>query len=458
MATSPASSKSLEDAIRDAGTAIDMLRKNPQRSFVFPNVPPEFTNWQEEQRAFRETVALSDMSHHMTELHLRGPDAVPFVKRFALNKLDPFPTSRGKQMVAVAPDGNMIGDAIMFREAEDFLRVVGAPSAIDWLQFQSQRDSYDMTAAIEHSSAIVPGPRDVFRLQIQGPNALGLMNEVSGGTMPDIKFFHIGDAVIAGHPVKVLRHSMSGHAGFEIFGPWDGKEPVREALIEVGAKYGLRLAGMRGGPVITIEGGWLPNPLPAIYSGEEMAPFRLWLTSSSFEAVASLGGSFGSRDVTEYYTDPFEAGYGQLIDFNRDFVGRDALLERQKSQRRKKVTLVWNNDDILAVFRSVLTGQNRGRLPEIPFATFATFITDRVERNGRLVGQSRHQYGYSANVNAFISLAIVDIESSKPGTEVKVLWGEYDRLSQTVPEHEIHEIRATVAPSPYYESHNKTGS
>ncbi|HKY82577.1 MAG TPA: aminomethyl transferase family protein [Sphingobium sp.] len=453
--TTASQPKSLEDLIQQAGNPVDLLRSNPQKSFTFPVVPGEFTNWQDEQRAFRETVALTEMSYHMTELHLRGRDAIPFVKQFAVNKLDPFPISRGKQLVTVAPDGNMIGDAVMFREDEDFLRVVGAPAALDWLLFQAQKGSFDLSAELEHSSAVKSGPRDVFRFQIQGPNALELMREVVGGTLPDIKFFHIADVTIGGKAVRALRHSMSGHAGFEIYGPWEGMDAVRNALLEAGTRHGLVRGGMRGSPVLTIEGGWLPNPLPAIYTGEDMKPFRQWLTSSNLESFASLGGSFGSRDIREYYTDPFEAGYGSFIDFNRDFVGKEALLARQKSQSRKKVTLVWNNDDVLNVIRSVLTGENPGRLPEIPFATFATFIADRVEHNGKLVGLSRQQYGYSVNVRSFISLAVVDIDSAEPGTEVKLIWGEADSLSPTVAKHAIHEIRATVAPSPYYEFYNK---
>lgn len=447
--------KNLEELIQRAGNPVDLLRRNPMKPFIFPVVPQEFTNWQDEQRAFRETVAMTDMSHHMTELHLRGRDVILFIKRFAVNKFDPFPTTRAKQMIVVAPDGNMIGDAVLFRESEDFLRVVGAPSALDWLQFQVARGSFDLKAELELSSAVRSGPRDVFRIQIQGPNALELMRDVTGGTFPDIKFFHVGDITIAGQKVRALRHSMSGFPGYEIYGPWDAQRSVREALVQAGERHGLRPVGMRGGPVLTIEGGWLPNPLPAIYQGEEMKPFREWLTPAHFESFGSLGGSYGSRNICDYYVDPIEAGYGSMIDLDREFLGRDALARRMKSQTRKKVTLVWNTDDVLAVIRSVLTGQNPGRLPEIPAATFATFVADRVEKNGELIGLSRHQYGYSANVKAFISLAIVDMANSTPGTEVKLLWGEADCVNPSVPKHQIHEIRATVAASPYFEFLNK---
>ncbi len=41
-----------------------------------PSSPAEFTNWQREQRAWRETACLFDQSHHMVNLFLKGPDAI----------------------------------------------------------------------------------------------------------------------------------------------------------------------------------------------------------------------------------------------------------------------------------------------------------------------------------------------------------------------------------------------
>lgn len=454
--TSPVGIASLEDKIAQHGGAVDMLRANPQSAFVFPVVPQEYTNWQDEQRAARETVALNDMSHHMNELHLRGRDVIRFLSRYAVNNFANFTVSRAKQLIVIAPDGRLIGDAIAFREDNEFVRIVGAPTALDWLHFQSQQKTFAVESTVELNSAVVPGPRDVFRIQIQGPNTMDLWNEVVEGPVPDIKFFCVGEVTIAGRPVRALRHTMSGHAGFEIFGPWESKQAVLDRLVAAGENHGLVLVGMRGGPTLTLEGGWLASPLPAIYDGDATKGFRQWLTAANFESFASLGGSFGSRDIGDYYVDPFEAGYGHVIDFSRDFLGRDALLERQRSQTRRKVTLVWDTEDVLSVIRSVLTGERPGRMPEIPFTSFAAFIADRVEVGGRLVGLSRNQYGYSTNVKAFISLATIDVTQAEPGTQVDLMWGEADELNPTTPSHEIHRIGAVVAPSPYYEYYNKT--
>ena len=74
-------------------------------------------------------------------------------------------------------------------------------------------------------------------------------------------------------------------------------------------------------------------------------------------------------------------------------------------------------------------------------------------KNGALAGVSTYT-GYTFNERAMISLAVVDIEQSEPGTQVTLVWGEQGRGSSkpTVERHEQREIRATVAAVPYGET------
>ncbi|CAN7717699.1 hypothetical protein LJR234_006232 [Mesorhizobium amorphae] len=47
-----------------------------------------------------------------------------------------------------------------------------------------------------------------------------------------------------------------------------------------------------------------------------------------------------------------------MADFGRDFIGRDALLERANNQRRTKVTLEWNDEDAAAVMHDSMFPAN----------------------------------------------------------------------------------------------------
>ena len=62
------------------------------------------------------------------------------------------------------------------------------------------------------------------------------------------------------------------------------------------------------------------------YSGEKMKAFRQWLPANSFEGMASLGGSFYSNNIEDYYLTPYDLGYGSVVKFDHDFIGREALV------------------------------------------------------------------------------------------------------------------------------------
>jgi glycine cleavage system aminomethyltransferase T len=450
--------RTLDQTLAEAGGPVNLLRGSNLGPYVFPVIPPEFTNWRDEVRAWKDSCALLEQSYHMTELRLRGPEIVPLLAEIAVNKLDPFPAMRAKQLVLASHDGYLIADAIMFREADDFIRIVGAPFASDWVQFNVEQGSYEVEAERDDNFSVRSGTRDVFRVQIQGPNALALVEELTDGHVPEVKFFAIGELVIAGKKLRALRHGMAGEPGFEIYGAWEDQDPVREAIMVAGEKYGIRRVGALAYSTTAQESGWMPMPLPAIYHSEEMRPYRNWLNGYFLETVGSLGGSLVSEDITDYYVDPIEVGYKNLIDFDRDFIGRDALAQRAESQRRTKVTLEWDNDDVADVIRDSLFPGSGGpaKFLSMPLPMYATFESDAVMKDGELVGVSQWP-AYSANAERFISLALVDIDESAPGTEVTLLWGEPDSRRPTVEPHTVREIRARVAPAPYFDKVIKSG-
>ena len=154
------------------------------------------------------------------------------------------------------------------------------------------------------------GKRKIYRYQVQGPTALKVLEKATGGPLPDIKFFNMGELKIAGHKVRALHHGMSGAPGLELFGPWDERDEVKAAIVEAGEEFGLRQVGSRVYATNTLESGWIPCPLPAVFTGDEMKSYRKWLPANGYEATGSLGGSLTSDDIEDYYLTPWDLGYG----------------------------------------------------------------------------------------------------------------------------------------------------
>ncbi len=446
------SAQSLEALLEKVGNPVDLARNSQIGPYVYPKVPSEFSNWRDEQHAWRDTCCLFDQSHHMTDLYIKGPDAIKLLSALGINSFEKFQVNKAKQFVACNPEGYVIGDAILFYLDTDVLSLVGRPSAHNWVQYHGETGDYDVTFERDERSAVNPTGRRLYRFQVQGPDALKVLEKTSG-PLPEIKFFNMGEITIAGHKVRALHHGMSGVPGLELFGPWDEGDDVRAAIVAAGEEFGLKQVGSRVYATNTLESGWIPCPLPAVFTGDDMKAYREWLPANGYEATGSLGGSFYSDDISDYYLTPWDLGYGGFVKFDHDFVGREALKKIEAAgPARKKVTLAWNGDDVAAAMRTMFDKGDRAKYIDLPLSNYSTWPNDKVLKDGKQVGVSTFS-GYSSNEGSMLSLAIVDNEQSEPGTEVTLVWGEEGGGSAkpVVERHVQTEIRAIVSPAPYAE-------
>ena len=447
------SHKSLEDLLRSAGNTAQMLRNSQIGAYVYPVVPAEFSNWRDEQRAWRETAVLFDQSHHMVDLHIEGPDALELLSHLAVNTFDNFTVNRAKQFIPCSYDGHVIGDGILFYLARNKFVFVGRAPSANWIQFHGETGGYKVKIEKDDRSPSNPKGKAVvrksYRFQIQGPNAWKVIEKVHGGRVKELKFFHMDYMNIAGRKVRTLRHGMAGAPGLEIWGPYAQREKVRETIVEAGKKLGLVQVGSRAYATNTLESGWIPSPLPAVYTGEKMKAYRKWLPASSYEASGSLGGSFYSNNIEDYYVTPYEIGYGPFVKFDHDFIGRNALEKKADQPHRRKVTLAWNADDVVKVWRSMLSPGDHYKYIDLPLSNYTSSSYDKVLSRGKMVGLSMFS-GYSYNERSVLSLGIVD-PSVEIGSEVTLVWGEEGGGSKktTVERHKQIEIRAIVSPVPY---------
>ena len=330
---------------------------------------------------------------------------------------------------------------------------VGRAPAANWIQFHAETGGFNVKTSRDDRSPSITGGKAVnrnhYRYQIQGPNAKHVIEKLNGGPVPDIKFFNMDAITIAGRKVRALRHGMAGAPGLEVWGPYAEREEIRAAIIEAGKAFGLVQVGSRAYPSNTLESGWIPSPLPAIYTGDKLKAYREWLPANGYEATGSLGGSFVSNRIEDYYTNPYELGYGPFVKFDHDFIGREPLETISKAPQRHKVTFAWNADDVAKVFRSLLETGDAYKFLDMPLTNYASSSYDGVRKGSKNVGFSMFA-GYSYNERSFLSLGIVDPDV-KMGDELTLVWGEEGGGTKkaTVERHKPLEVRVVVSPVPY---------
>ncbi|MGQ4556526.1 aminomethyl transferase family protein [Halobellus sp. GM3] len=448
----------VDELVRESDNIVEMLRGNATAFTLgehFPAIPNEITNWIEEQRAIIESVALGDLSHHMTEIHAEGPDAFQFFKDFSVNSFENFEVGDGKHIVLCNARGHLIGDGPLLRLGEE--EFWGVPwGAENWLEYQLDVGDYDVTASFDPPTAKKDGgDPESFIIQVQGPDAYATLSKLTDADIKDIGFYKFREITLAGKRVRAFGHGMSTQPGFEFHGPFEHADEIKSAILEAGEEFGIRHLGSKAYNSQSVRLGWIGAGPPPVYDGEEMADFRQWLGTDRREASFSIEGSYDSDDITDYYMTPVEYGFGGLVDFDHDYVGREALREQLDNQQREFVSLLWDDDDMVDVYASLYGDGTPNKYFELPRSRWGNSAFDSVTRDGELVGISRRR-SYEPDIRGVASLAVVDLEHSEPGTEVTVHWGEgRGSVNPRIEDHEPTEVSATVAPVPYTEDLRK---
>jgi glycine cleavage system aminomethyltransferase T len=294
-----------------------------------------------------------------------------------------------------------------------------------------------------------------YFIQISGESSLEILEDAFEADLHDIKFARHRKDIMDGREVEIIRLGMSGNLAYEIHGPVQDYDFVYRKVWASGEKFGARKLGMHAYNIFNHTEAGFPNihqhyPLPWFESGEGLANYlyqnpMLGAQNINRRLVGSVGEDLESRFVT-----PYDVGWGSLVKFNHDFRGREALEKVAQNPPRTVTTLEWNADDVGAVFASMfrpgempcddISKQSDMPLTENTFFGYGEYRADRVLAHGKDIGITSGRI-ISYPYNSMISLAFIQPEFVKEGTEVTIVWG-----TPGTPE---KEIRAKVARYPY---------
>ncbi|MGQ4599796.1 hypothetical protein [Nocardia sp. R6R-6] len=414
-------------------------------------IPSAFSNWRDEQDAASETAVLLHQSHNMPGLFLEGPGAFDLLRSVAVNTFEKFALDRAKQFIACTPSGHLIGDCILYRHGKESFELVSGAPVLNWVSYQAGIGDFDVEILRDDASNINPSGRRIrYRFELAGLNAREIFDSIVEGGAPEVPFFRTRQVRINGRDVLALRHGMTGSFAVELSGPFEEETDVRSFILSAGQDFGLEPMGMDA-YYSNIHSGWIPYPVPAIFTDPALADYRRHLPASTFEVHTELGGSFQTDDLSDYYATPYDFGYQNVIKFDHDFHGREALLKIADESKREKVTLVWNQDDVQRIVKSQFGSGPRYKSIDFPNVTYAWNQFDEVRSAaGEFIGVSRHA-AYQRPLGDVISLALLGRGQATLGSEVTLTWGEPGGGSRKpqVERHEQTTIRARVAPAPY---------
>lgn len=245
----------------------------------------------DEHKTVREAVGLFDVSH-MGEIDFRGPRAKEAVQRVVTNDVGRLVDGAAQYTCTCREDGGIVDDCIVYRHGpEHYLIVVNASNIEkDFAHFRQHAESI----------ATLTNRSDEFALlAVQGPKAMALVAELTGGVVPARPFTFV-KAVVDGTPVEAARTGYTGEDGVELFVPAAAAPKVWDLLLARGASRGIKPIGLGARDTLRLEA-------------------RLCL--------------YGN-DIDDAHN-PHEAGLSWVVK-GRGFVGAEAL-ERAKANLTRKL-------------------------------------------------------------------------------------------------------------------------
>ena len=239
-----------------------------------------------EHRWCREKAALFDICH-MGELLYNGDfSAEGGLEDIFTFSIASIPEGRSRYGFLLNENGGIIDDLIVFRlEKEKAMIVVNAANADN--DFAVIRDRLKSGQAAQFSDISAA----TGKIDIQGPLSRDVMSDLFGPEVASIPYFRFQNMETPDLRAIISRTGYTGELGYEIFLPAEKTPRLWDQLL---ADPRVKPAGLGARDLLRLE----------------------------------VGYSLHGNDIDDTVT-PLEAGLSAFVDFGKEFVGKEALLQQK---------------------------------------------------------------------------------------------------------------------------------
>ena len=221
--------------------------------FAGYNMPIEFSGINDEHINVREKCGVFDVSH-MGEIWVKGPRATEFLQRITTNNVCDL--YDGKVQYTTMPNGKggIVDDILVYRLNEEkyMLCVNAANIDKDWNHICEQGKEYGMNPGVELENA----SDKTAQLAIQGPLAMQLVQKMTEEQVVDMEYYTFKLCKVAGCDVILSTTGYTGSGGCEIYMPNDAAIEIYKKVLEAGAEFGIKPAGLGSRDTLRLEMGF----------------------------------------------------------------------------------------------------------------------------------------------------------------------------------------------------------
>lgn len=256
-------------------------------------MPVQYQGITAEHLAVRNNIGLFDLSH-MGEFEVSGKDALAFLEKTTTNAVADLAKGKIQYSCMPLPTGGIVDDLLVYNMGDKYFLVVNASNLkkdFDWLNSHRFGDV-----------KLVNRSDELGLLAIQGPNAQKLMAKLTSHDLDSMGYYTCAVAKVAGVELLFSRTGYTGEDGFEIYIPPQHAATLWKAVTEAGKPMGLELIGLGARDSLRLE--------------MKMALY--------------------GNDIDET-TSPVEAGLSWIVNFDKDFIGKDVILRHKEEQPKRRL-------------------------------------------------------------------------------------------------------------------------
>ena len=318
-------------------------------------MPVQYTNVIDEHKATRNAAGLFDICH-MGEIEVKGPQALELLQLVLTRNLADQTTGQVKLSALLTEEGGIIDDLTVYKlDDNSYMLVTNAtPKDRDWQWINSICRSKGFDCSLKDISDTMG------KLDLQGPLSEKILQKLTEANLKNLRFYTFCESPVASIPALISRSGYTGEDGFEIYANTDIIGNIWDKLMIAGEPLGMKPAGLGARDTLRLESGMMLN-------GQDMN-----------ESVS-----------------PLEVPYSWIVDTNKEFVGKAALMTRKNSGIGNKLVGI------------EMTGRG-------------------IARHGYKVFHNQREIGivtsgtFSPTLNKAIGLAFVDMAYSAPDTQITV--------------------------------------
>jgi aminomethyltransferase len=261
-------------------------------------MPIQYTSIKDEHLAVRRSVGLFDVSH-MSNVWITGDNAEDLLTFTTVEDASRIKDCMSQYTAILREDGTVIDDTIFMHLGKKYMIIPNAgmsETVTEWLNKKSEEKSICATA--ENVS------KDYIILAVQGPKSRDTLQKLTKTDLKTVGFFGCQEIEFAGINCIISHTGYTGELGFELqISPTNLAEDVFRKILDAGKEFSIKPIGLGARDTLRLEKSFI-------------------LAGNEFK---------GGRT-------PLEAVMSWTINWDHEFIGKDALLKQKEKGNYQRLT------------------------------------------------------------------------------------------------------------------------